>query len=226
MWAVVPFKGSVAAKGRLASHLSADERHELVINMLDDVLYALTNSRLLKGVVIVSRASEAGGFARRHGVELYADRADDLSGAVVEAGHHVVNTYGATGTFFVPGDVPLITSEEIDTAIKNHLDVTIIPDRNDVGTNGLLSSPPNAFRYLFDGKSFKPHRREATQAGYQPRVLRLPGFSLDIDTIDELIELARKDRDIASLRFLKKSGIASRLFANDNRFPAHDRGNE
>ena len=87
MWAVVPFKGSVAAKGRLASHLSADERHELVINMLDDVLYALTNSQLLKGVVVVSRASEAGGFARRHGVELYADRADDLSGAVVEAGH-------------------------------------------------------------------------------------------------------------------------------------------
>ncbi|MCH2335599.1 MAG: hypothetical protein MK311_12630, partial [Pseudomonadales bacterium] len=59
-----------------------------------------------------------------------------------------------------------------------------------------------------------------------PRVLRLPGFSLDIDTIDELIELARKDRDIASLRFLKKGGLASRLIANDNRFSVHDRGNE
>ncbi|MFP6796597.1 MAG: 2-phospho-L-lactate guanylyltransferase [Pseudomonadales bacterium] len=226
MWAVVPFKGSAGAKCRLASHLSAEERRELVTSMLDDVLHALTNSQLLKGVVVVSRASEAARFAHRHGVELYADRADDLSGAVVEAGHHVANIYGATGTFFVPGDIPLITAEEIDAAIKDHLDVTIIPDRNDIGTNGVLSSPPNAFRYLFDGKSFKPHQHEATQAGYQPRVLRLSGFSLDIDTIDDLIALAQEDRDIATLRFLKKSGIASGLFANDNRFSTHDRVKE
>ena len=92
--------------------------------------------------------------------------------------------------------------------------MTIIPDRNDIGTNGLLSTPPNAFQYLFDGKSFKPHQAEAIRAGYQPQVLRLSGFSLDIDTIDELLELARADQDIASLRYLKKSGIASRLFAN------------
>ena len=226
MWAVVPFKGSVGAKGRLAAHLSADERHELVTHMLDDVLSALTDSRFLAGVVVVSRALEASGFTRRHGVELYADEADDLSGAVVEAGHHLVNTYGATGTFFVPGDVPLITGDEVDTAIQSHVDVTILPDRNDVGTNGLLSSPPNAFQYLFDAKSFKPHQREATEAGYQPRVLRLPGFGLDIDTISELNALARQDRDIASLRFLKESGIASRLFAEDTGISAHDCENE
>ncbi len=219
MWAVVPFKGSVGAKGRLSDHLSTTERQELVTNMLDDVLHALTNSRLLKGIVIVSRASDAAEFATRYGVELYADRANDLSGAVVEASAQVVDTYGATGTFFVPGDIPLITSDEIDAAIKSHREVTIIPDRNDIGTNGLLSTPPNAFQYLFDGKSFKPHQIEAIRAGYQPQVLRLSGFSLDIDTIDELLELARADRDIASLRYLKKSGIASRLFAND-------RGNE
>ncbi|GIT38878.1 MAG: hypothetical protein Ct9H300mP8_00740 [Gammaproteobacteria bacterium] len=74
-------------------------------------------------------------------------------GAVVEAGHHLGNTYGATGTFFVPGDVPLITGDEVDTAIQSHVDVTILPDRNDVGTKGLLSSPPNAFQYLFEGKA-------------------------------------------------------------------------
>ena len=226
MWAVVPFKGSLGAKGRLAAHLSADERHELVTHMLDDVLSALTDSRLLAGVMVVSRAPEASGFARRHGVELYADKADDLSGAVVEAGHHLITTYDATGTFFVPGDVPLITGGEVDIAVQSHADVTILPDRNDLGTNGLLSSPPNAFQYLFDGKSFKPHHREATEAGYQPRVLRLPGFGLDIDTISELNALAREDRDIASLRFLKKSGIASRLFAEDTRVLARDCENE
>ncbi|MCS5568087.1 MAG: hypothetical protein NZ743_08655, partial [Pseudomonadales bacterium] len=190
------------------------------------VLSALTDSRLLAGVMVVSRAPEASGFARRHGVELYADKADDLSGAVVEAGHHLITTYDATGTFFVPGDVPLITGGEVDIAVQSHADVTILPDRNDVGTNGLLSSPPNAFQYLFDGKSFKPHHREATEAGYQPRVLRLPGFGLDIDTISELNALAREDRDIASLRFLKKSGIASRLFAVDTGISAHDCENE
>ena len=153
MWAVVPFKGSVGAKGRLSDHLSTTERQELVTNMLDDVLHALTNSRLLKGIVIVSRASDAAEFATRYGVELYADRANDLSGAVVEASAQVVDTYGATGTFFVPGDIPLIKSDEIDAAIKSHREVTIIPDRNDIGTNGLLSTPPNAFSTCLTGKA-------------------------------------------------------------------------
>ena len=214
MWAVVPFKGAANAKRRIAAHLSVEERRLFVLAMLDDVLGALTQAAALDGVCLVSRAPEAVDIAKRHAVSLYPDQASDLSAAVVEAGEHLVAEHRACGTFFVPGDLPLITAAEVDMAIDGHTHVTLIPDRYDIGTNGALSSPPNAFEYLFDGKSFNPHRRSAQKAGYEARVVRLPGFGLDIDTIDELHALIAADTRGAAGIYLTQSGIASRLSAN------------
>ena len=118
---------------------------------------------------------------------------------------------GATGTLFVPGDVPLVTAAEIDTVLHGHSTVTLVPDANDIGTNAAASSPANAFEYLFDGKSFKPHIASARRADLEPRVVRLPGFGLDVDTIDELRALAAKAQETRTNDFLRRSGIAKRV---------------
>ena len=213
MWAIVPFKGSDGAKRRLSEHLSAVERAHFVLAMLDDVLQTLTQASTLDGICLVSRSNEAVSIAKKHGILLFADEANDLSGAVVQAGAYLAAHHNARGTFFVPGDVPLITAGEIEQAVLKHRAVTLIPDQYDIGTNGALSSPPNAFEYLFDGKSFKPHRAAAQKAGTDPVVLRLPGFGLDIDTIDELKELINSKSSTKSSIYLEQSGIASRVTA-------------
>ncbi|MDE0690983.1 MAG: 2-phospho-L-lactate guanylyltransferase [Gammaproteobacteria bacterium] len=211
IWALLPFKGAAGAKKRLASALDPTEREGLVLAMVRDVLDALVGSRLLAGTVIVSRAPVAAQLATEFGVEVFADSAADLSGAVVEAGEYVARSRGATGTLFVPGDVPLVTPAEIDTVLHGHSTVTLVPDANDVGTNAAACSPPNAFEYLFDGKSFKPHIAAARRAGLEPRIVRLPGFGLDVDTIDELRTLAAKAQSTRTDDFLKRSGIAERI---------------
>ena len=211
MWAIVPFKGSGGAKRRLADHLSTIERANLVLAMLEDVLQTLTQVSNLDGICLVSRSDEAVAIARKHDILLFSDDANDLSGAVVQAGEYLATHHHARGTFFIPGDVPLITVKEIEQAVLQHQSVTLIPDRNDIGTNGALSSPPNAIEYLFDGKSFKPHRAAAQRAGVEAAVLRLPGFGLDIDTIDELKELLHTKSSTKSSIYLEESGIASRL---------------
>ena len=63
LWVVVPVNNLEDAKQRLASVLSAGERHELCRAMLEDVLSALSQSRGLAGVMLVTRDREARAMA-------------------------------------------------------------------------------------------------------------------------------------------------------------------
>lgn len=211
VWALVPFKGAAGAKRRLESWLSAEEREGLVYAMLRDVLGALTKCPALGGVLLVSRDPAARQFAREFGVRLFADSATDLSGAVVEASDFAAAGFAATGTLFVPGDVPLAQPEDIAAVLCGHEQVTLVPDGNDIGTNAAASSPPNAFEYLFDGKSFKPHLASAAKAGITARVVRRHALGLDVDTVDELAAVARRAAGTRTGAFLQERGIDTRL---------------
>ena len=211
IWALLPFKGAKGAKRRLAPVLTADEREGLVFAMVRDVLDALAQSESLAGVVVVSRDPSAARLAREFGAEVYADRASDLSGAVYEASEYLVARRSATGTLFVPGDVPLIEAADVDAVLAEHRTVTLVPDANDVGTNAAASSPPNAFEYLFDGKSFKPHIAAARRVGIEPRIVRRSAFGLDVDTVAELAALAAQSAGTRTGAFLERSGIRRRV---------------
>ncbi len=213
IWALVPFKGPDGAKGRLGEYLSERERRDLTLAMLRDVLDALTQASLA-GVLIVSRSPTAAALARDFDVEVFADTANDLTGAVTEASTFVADR--AQGTMIVHGDLPLLTGHDVNDALRGHTDVTLLPDRHDIGTNCIIATPPNAMTYQFDGRSFRPHKALARAAGLEPRVVRLPGFALDIDTIDGLREFAATGSDTRSGRYLVETGVASRLAATHN----------
>lgn len=214
MWALVPFKGTEGAKQRLSPFLSELERSELTIAMVRDVLAALAGLKALSGVLLVSRSPAAPKLAEEFGAEVYKETSNDLTGAVTQASRFVAHRGG--GTMIVHGDVPLATTEEFGQVLAGHNDVTIVPDRYDVGTNCIVSTPPNAFTYQFDGKSFGPHRMLARKAGFEPRIVRLPGLGLDIDTLDELRAVAATNHDCQTCAYINGSGLASRLVAPHN----------
>ena len=211
VWALVPFKGPKGAKRRLAPLLTEAEREGLVMAMVRDVLRALQQSESLAGVAVVSPDPSTAKLAAGFGASLYVDTASDLSGAVHDAGAWAATAHGATGTLFVPGDVPLIEPADIDAVLDGHDAVTLVPDSRDVGTNAAASSPPNAFTYLFDGKSFKPHMAAARRAGIEPRVVRRKAFGLDVDTIAELADVAALPAATETGRFVAGSAIARKL---------------
>lgn len=211
MWALVPFKGAAGAKRRLESLLSEEEREGLAYAMLRDVLGALTRCPALGGVLLVSRDRTARELAAEFGVRLFADSATDLSAAVVEASDFVARGFAATGTLFVPGDVPLVQPADIAAVLRGHEQVTLVPDANDLGTNAAASSPPNAFEYLFDGRSFKPHLASAAKVGIAARVVRRHALGLDVDTPRELAAVAGRACGTCTGAFLQARGIRSRL---------------
>jgi 2-phospho-L-lactate guanylyltransferase len=86
----------------------------------------------------------------------------------------------------VPGDLPLATPAEIEQVVAGHDRFTIVPSRDGKGTNALAVSPPDLIRFQFGDASFVPHCAAARALGIEPRILRLPGLGLDIDTPDDL----------------------------------------
>ena len=214
IWALVPFKGPTGAKQRLGGVLNEAERESLVLAMMRDVLATLTQCRTLAGVLLVSRDHMAFDLAEEFGVDVFEDSATDLSGAVVQSSDYARDNRAANGTLFVPGDVPLIRPADVDAILDGHERVTLVPDANDIGTNAAASSPPNAFDYLFDGKSFKPHIASARRAGIEPRVVRRTAFGLDVDTVEELAQVAVRAVGTKTGAFLESSGIPTRFPAN------------
>jgi len=182
MWAVVPVKEFAGAKQRLAPVLSAPARAALYAEMLDRVLAALAAARGIDGIMVVTNETR---LARRD-VRVVPDRAGTGQSAAVAQGARILAAEGCRAMLTVPGDVPLATSAEIEQVISGHECMTIVPSRDGLGTNALAISPPELIRFQFGVASFEPHCAAARALGIEPRILRLPGIGLDIDTPDDL----------------------------------------
>lgn len=220
MWAIVPVKTFDRAKQRLANVLSESERRALMLAMARDVLTCLSACRHLSGILIVSRTTEADALAQTFGTERYAESPDcNLPQALTQATRHLIEHFGADGVMVVPADVPCIQANELDQILRDHKQVTILPDAENIGTNGLICSPPLCIPYIFDGKSFKPHTDAAFAAGITPKVVPGSGFVLDVDLPDDLQAVYQAAPTSQTAAYLQKSGIIQRLQAAPSTLP-------
>lgn len=193
IWAIVPYKGSMEAKTRLKHRLSRELRTDLVHAMLYDVLSVLSKAKSLDQVLLVSNSDYAQQLADQMGLVFYRENATDLVGALIEASTYISEKFNAKTCFIVPADVPMIAVDEVEAALEGHEEVTVIPDANQIGTNGLVCTPPNAFRYIFDGQSFLPHLHAARSANLKTRELKLSSFEIDIDNESDVVAFLAKN---------------------------------
>lgn len=210
IWAVVPIKETSAAKQRLANFVPAHLRPGLVLAMFEDVLDALTAARGLAGTIVVTADEGAAAIAKRYGARILADEARDGHTAVIGATARRIAGEGCGGMLQVPGDIPLLTTEEIDLLIERHRPApafTIAPSHDDHGSNAVLVSPPQAVPLTFGDDSFFPHLRVARQHGIEPSVVRVPGISRDIDCAEDLQAFARFRSSTRTQVFLDANGF-------------------
>ena len=186
--AVVPFKGTAQAKQRLASVLTAPQRHALALAMLGDVLQTLAVVGELGGVLVVTADPEAAALATRNGAQVSSDHAREGHTGAVTGGASTLLARGL-GLMTIPGDVPLVTPDDIRRLLAAHAPgaaFTITPARDDLGSNAVLCTPANAVPLRFGDNSFFPHLAAAHEHGIEPNVVRLPRIALDIDTPEDL----------------------------------------
>ncbi len=216
VWAVVPVKEFEGAKQRLSSALSPDERRLLATAMLEDVLAAVSTGKALAGVLVVTLDPAAASLAARYGARVVTEGARDGHTGAVTAAARLLVREGRAGMMTMPGDIPRLSSKEIAATLAAHRAApafTIVPAHDDLGSNAIVCSPPDAVPLRFGEDSFFPHLDAARAQGIEPLVVRHPGIGMDIDNPVDLITFLRMSPTVRTrtLTFLEQSGIAGRL---------------
>lgn len=216
LWALVPVKELSKSKQRLAAVLGPCERGELVLAMLRDVLSVIYEITAFDGILVVSRSPEARALAREFGMDTFVESAgSDHSRAVTEANRYLNDRCRPKSTLALPGDVPLLTADDIIQVVAHHDRVTLVPNESGEGTNAVLASPPNVITYHFGQQSLRKHTDSATAAGITPAIVRNANIAKDIDDPRDLVRVQAELLPSFTRDYLESSGIASRISGNE-----------
>jgi 2-phospho-L-lactate guanylyltransferase len=202
--AIVPVGALEGAKSRLGATLDAEERRELVIEMLDRTVKAAQETAAIDETLVVSPDRDVLARAAAGGARTILQRSQGLNRGLREARDDAIAA-GADAVAILPIDLPLVSPAALEQllaplrAIADRPLVILAPDRLGRGTNGLVVAPPDAIEFGFGGDSRAAHAACAAEAG--ARFVEIDGpLGLDIDTPDDLLFVERLLTETADAR--------------------------
>ena len=211
---IVPVKDLSKAKERLSAVLPQSERTTLAYAMLEDVLTALKNSKLPDRKFIVTLDTKAIEIAKGLDIEVIEETEQNGESASVDYASLVCMDMGATSVLVIPGDAPLITSEDIDFILEREKEdpsIIFVPARDKLGTNAFLRKPPNAIPSMFGHDSFNKHKAEADRCGIPHESFENPRIALDIDNPDDLKEFMSEKSNTKAYSELIRLNIVEKI---------------
>ena len=192
--AVVPVRSFSTAKARLAGVLSDAQRNQLARRM---AAHVVAQCRPVATVAVVSGDPEVLRWAESVGAVPLAEApgtalAPSPLNAAVAGAAAWATSLGAHSLAVVHGDLPLLDADDVATLLRvpGRPGARIAPDRAGTGTNAVSCSPPDTFYYAFGPGSMRRHRALAHRRGVPVTLLRRPGLECDVDTPEDLTELA------------------------------------
>jgi 2-phospho-L-lactate/phosphoenolpyruvate guanylyltransferase len=206
---LIPVKSLTTAKQRLASALDQERRSQLAEAMLRDVMTASAGVRDRIDVALVTGDVRAQALATECGFVVIQDTRNESETAAIEMATAWCEQFGYDTTIVVPGDIPLITSEEL----RRVLDAApvegavFVPAYDRRGSNCILRRPASIIPLRFGNDSFAPHCEAMKKTGRELIILEMPGIGLDIDNPHELELLLQRDGDTNAQRLLRAWGF-------------------
>ena len=205
--AIIPVKKLDFAKLRLSNFLNKEERIDLSIFMLHDVLKSIASSDEIESTIVVTPEQEAVNLAKSFGFSTILEKEQrGVNFAVNIANEYCLNN-GASSTIIVPADIPLIKPEDIEKIVdssRNDQSVVIIPSKRMDGTNALLRSPPDVIKTSYDSSSYTVHKKYASEQKIPISILKLYSVMLDLDLPEDLKEFMSKESETQTYKFLSK----------------------
>jgi 2-phospho-L-lactate/phosphoenolpyruvate guanylyltransferase len=185
---IVPHRGLEAAKTRLATSLSPDERMFLASQLLQRVLKVARE--VTEDVVVISPSRALLEIVEPSGARLSVQRGMGLNEGLEEARFDAL-TDAIDELAILHGDLPNLQADDVATLLRSlpadgAPGVAIAPDRAGTGTNGLVLRPPGVIAFRFGKGSFAQHLEEVERAGVPLVAVNRAGLAFDLDTPQDL----------------------------------------
>jgi 2-phospho-L-lactate guanylyltransferase len=184
---VVPVQAFEHAKSRLGAVLDAEERRDLVEQMLRGTLSAALAAPDVLEVLVVSPDREVLEMATALGARPVEQLSRGLNPALQDARAVVAGSR----LLILPADLPGLQPSDIGRVLEagtaaGSPSVVLVPDRHGTGTNALLLDPPDAIDPAFGGDSRAGHAWLSASADIPFE--EVDGvLDLDVDTPEDLL---------------------------------------
>jgi 2-phospho-L-lactate guanylyltransferase len=211
IWAAIPVKEMRGAKQRLSPAVPRHLLEGLVLAMFEDVIASVSCARGLAGVAVITADPRVARLAESYGARILTTDARGGHTAAVAAAARTLAAEGVSGMMQLPGDIPLVTSQEVSQVLGMHRrppSFTIVPSHDDFGSNTIVVSPPTAVPLTFGDDSFFPHLKAAERRAISPLILRVPGISRDIDNPRDLYTFAGTVSSTRTKAYLDENDFA------------------
>ena len=178
--------------------------------MLRDVLNTLTDSDVVEGITIISSDSSLIDLAKEYKVECIVTELDSGYSEDAEKAIESLRSEEFKTIAIIPGDVPLLSSEQLTTLNKLHNEgITLCPAKVDGGTNTLVFSMPQKMPLLFGVNSLERYRKKAVELGIPCQVLQITGLERDIDRPEDISWLLQQECDNNTSQYLRTLNITT-----------------
>jgi 2-phospho-L-lactate guanylyltransferase len=177
--AVIPMKSLYSAKSRLSNILTAKQRKNLAMYLLDATIKELKKSNFISEIVIVSSDEAVKHYSCLNRIKFIKDSEEGVNKAVLLADKYCIDN-GINANIVIPQDLPFISAKEIDKICtisnKYHKCIIICPSKRFDGTH-------------YDDNSYINHLKEASKFKIPIESLDIVKLRFDLDTKDDLLEL-------------------------------------
>ena len=191
---LIPMKIPSEGKSRLGDVLDGPSRKALIISLLERVLEASMNSSS-RDVYVIGGGYEVADICGRVGANwLNSDSGNlnfDVSAGIAEI------TQAGNGTIYLPGDLPFVTSDDIDSVINRSENgdlAVLVASESDGGTNCVLFPYQTKLIPLLGLDSYRKHYEYAVDHGILFESIRPAGLLIDLDTEDDLKKCQRREK--------------------------------
>lgn len=190
--AVIPMKSLHSAKSRLSNILTAQQRKNLAMYLLNTTIKELKESNFISEIVIVSSDEAVKNYSSINNLTFVKDSDKGVNEAVILADKYCVDN-GINANIVIPQDLPFISAKEIDEICtisnKYHKCIIICPSKRFDGTNILFRKPPGVIKTHYDNNSYMNHLKEASKFKIPIESLDIVKLRFDLDTKEDLLEL-------------------------------------
>ena len=190
VFAVVPVKDLAGTKSRLAPVLNPGARAGLTLYMMGRVVRALWEAGVGDICVVCPDPIVLDEALVRGAVPLL-QRSRGLNPALEEGRARALEADAST-LLVLPADLPLLEADDVRAVLEaagEGPSVVLSPDGARLGTNALVSRPPEALPFVFGPDSFEAHLQAARGRDLDLRICERSRLAFDLDTAGDLARL-------------------------------------